>query len=202
MSRTDIFLKRTFDLVLSSLGLLVAAPLIGLCWVVAAIDVRGNGFFIQRRVGRHGRIIRVCKIKTMRTCPYSEVGTRSPIASLNAASVTRSGVVFRKYKLDELPQLFHVLTGTMSLVGPRPDVPGYADRLVGSDRMVLLLRPGLTGPASIKYKDEERLLAAAADPVSYNDQIIWPDKVRINRHYLTHYSLLGDLRYLVQTITG
>lgn len=198
MSKTDLFLKRSLDLVLSVLGLLLAAPVIGACWLIAALETRSNGFFIQLRVGRHGHLIRVCKIKTMRPSDSA----RSPIASLSAASITRSGVIFRKYKLDELPQLFHVFTGHMSLVGPRPDVPGYADRLAGDDRMVLLLRPGITGPASIKYKDEECLLAAADDPVAYNDRVIWPDKVRINRDYLTHYSLLQDIKYIVQTITG
>jgi lipopolysaccharide/colanic/teichoic acid biosynthesis glycosyltransferase len=127
-------------------------------------------------------------------------GGRSPIASNNVGSITRSGKIFRKYKLDELPQLFNVLAGDMSLVGPRPDVPGYADRLEGEDRIVLLLRPGITGPASIKYRNEESLLAAVEDPASYNDKVIWPDKVRINKEYFASYSLLLDVRYIFQTI--
>jgi lipopolysaccharide/colanic/teichoic acid biosynthesis glycosyltransferase len=133
---------------------------------------------------------------------YPGDSQRSPIASKNFSSISRSGRFFRKYKLDELPQLFNVLLGSMSLVGPRPDVPGYADRLQGDDRVVLLLRPGITGPASIKYKDEESILAAVDDPESYNDRIIWPDKVRINREYVANYSLLRDLRYIVHTILG
>lgn len=195
MSRTDIFLKRLFDISTSFFGLLLLLPVIGICWLIAAINTRSNGFFIQRRVGQHGRIIRVCKIKTM----YSGDSSRSPIASSNAAVITRSGSIFRRYKLDELPQLFNVLAGSMSIVGPRPDVPGYADRLAGSDRIILSLRPGITGPASIKYKDEESILEAVQDPVAYNDKIIWPDKVRINREYVKNYSLVSDLKYILQT---
>jgi lipopolysaccharide/colanic/teichoic acid biosynthesis glycosyltransferase len=198
MSRTDILFKRVFDIGASLAGLLLLAPVIFLCWFVAALDTRSNGFFIQKRIGRHGRVIRVCKIKTM----YPGDSQRSPIASRNIASISRSGRVFRKYKLDELPQLFNVLAGSMSLVGPRPDVPGYADRLQGEDRIILSLRPGITGPASIKYKDEESILAAVDNPEAYNDRIIWPDKVRINREYVNNYSLLHDIRYIFHTIFG
>lgn len=191
-----MFLKRAFDIFFSLIGLVLSFPIIGICWSVAAFETRSNGFFIQKRIGRNGRVIKVCKIKTM----FPGDGTRSPIASNNFSSITRSGKFFRKYKLDELPQFFSVLTGDMSLVGPRPDVPGYADRLEGNDRIVLLLRPGITGPASIKYKDEESLLAAVDDPASYNDKVIWPDKVRINKEYFANYSLLLDVRYIFQTI--
>lgn len=198
MSRTDVFFKRIFDIAASLAGLIVLSPIIGICWIVAALETRSNGFFIQKRIGRHGRVIHVCKIKTM----YPPNGRRSPIASRNLSSITRSGRVFRKYKLDELPQLFNVLAGSMSIVGPRPDVPGYADRLQGSDKVILLLRPGITGPASIKYKDEESILAAVDDPETYNDRVIWPDKVRINREYFVNYSLLRDVKYIVHTILG
>ena len=195
MSRSDMFLKRVFDIVMSFLGLMLLLPIIGICWLIATINTRSNGFFIQKRVGRHGRIIHVCKIKTM----YCGDSRRSPIASSNAAAITRSGGIFRKYKLDELPQLFNVLIGSMSIVGPRPDVPGYADKLAGSDRVILSLRPGITGPASIKYKDEESILASVDDPLAYNDKIIWPDKVRINKKYFNNYSLLLDIKYISQT---
>lgn len=195
MSRSDFLLKRIFDILFSSVGIAVFSPLIVVCWVVAALDTRSNGFFIHKRVGRHGRIINVYKIKTMYPCK----GTRSPIASNNFSAITKSGMFFRKYKLDELPQLFNVLAGSMSIVGPRPDVPDYADQLQGSDRIILLLRPGITGPASIKYKNEEALLSAAHDPVLYNDTVIWPDKVRINKEYFTQYSLRADIKYIMQT---
>ncbi|MFJ1469084.1 sugar transferase [Massilia orientalis] len=198
MSKADILFKRAFDIVASLAGVLLLAPVIVLCWLAATIDTRSNGFFIQKRIGRHGRVIRVCKIKTM----YPSNTQRSPIASRNLASISQSGRFLRKYKLDELPQLFNVLAGSMSFVGPRPDVPGYADRLQGEDRIILSLRPGITGPASIKYKDEEVILAAVDDPETYNDRIIWPDKVRINREYFNNYSLLRDLRYIFHTIFG
>lgn len=191
-----MLMKRIFDLVTSFFGVLFALPIIAICWVVAAIETRSNGFFIQKRIGQHGRTIRVCKIKTM----YSTKSKRSSIASDNISSITRSGAFFRKYKLDELPQLFNVLIGSMSIVGPRPDVPGYADTLSGSDRVILALRPGITGPASIKYKNEEMILAAVDDPVAYNDRIIWPDKVRINKEYIQNYSLWLDMKYILQTI--
>lgn len=196
MSNMDMLLKRMFDLAFSLMGLLVFFPIIGITWLVAAVETRSNGFFVQQRIGRNGSVIRVCKIKTM----FAGDDERSPIASNNLGSITRSGKFFRQYKLDELPQLFNVFAGHMSFVGPRPDVPGYADRLEGRDRIILRLRPGITGPASIKYRDEESLLAAVDDPASYNDKIIWPDKVKINREYLEKYSLLLDVGYILQTI--
>lgn len=131
---------------------------------------------------------------------YSTSSKRSPLATDNLSAITRSGAFFRKYKLDELPQLFNVLIGDMSIVGPRPDVPGYADTLAGNDRVILALRPGITGPASIKYKNEETMLAAVDDPRAYNDRIIWPDKVRINKEYIRNYSLWRDIKYILQTI--
>lgn len=166
------------------------------CWIVATIDTRSNGLFVHKRIGRHGAIIHVYKIRTMHT----HGGTLSPIASENISYFSKTGVFFRKYKLDELPQLFNVLLGSMSIVGPRPDVPNYADRLEGSDRIILLLRPGITGPASIKYKNEEALLSASDNPVLYNDTVIWPDKVKINKEYYAHYSLRADIRYILQTL--
>lgn len=196
MSKLDLFLKRGFDIFFSLIGLFVCFAIICVAWVVASVETRSNGFFVQKRIGRNGRVIKVCKIKTM----FPGDDKRSSIASNNIASITRSGKFFRKYKIDELPQLFNVLAGDMSLVGPRPDVPGYADRLEGEDRIILRLRPGITGPASIKYRNEESLLAAADDPVWFNDEVIWPDKVRINREYISNYSLLLDLRYILRTI--
>jgi lipopolysaccharide/colanic/teichoic acid biosynthesis glycosyltransferase len=198
MTTFDFFWKRLFDIVFSIIGLAFLLPLIAVCWTVAALETRSNGFFVHERVGRRGKRIRVCKIKTMR--PSS--AARSPITAQNLAAITRSGRLFRKYKLDELPQLFNVLMGSMSFVGPRPDVAGYADRIEGQDRVILLLRPGITGPASIKYKDEETLLSTAEDPVWFNDHVIWPDKVRINREYFVNYSLLRDLVYIFKTILG
>ena len=130
---------------------------------------------------------------------YVHAKFRSPISSKNQSLITKSGLFFRKWKLDELPQLFNVLVGSMSIVGPRPDVPGYADRLNGDDRIILLLRPGITGPASIKYKNEEDMLMIKDDAVLYNDTVIWPDKVLINKRYFINYSFLRDIRYILET---
>ena len=108
----------------------------------------------------------------------------------------------RKYKLDELPELWNVLIGDMSFVGPRPDVPGYADKLIGEDRKILQLKPGITGPASLKYRNEEELLARQEDPVKYNDEVIFPDKVRINLNYLNHWNFWLDIKIIVYTVLG
>jgi lipopolysaccharide/colanic/teichoic acid biosynthesis glycosyltransferase len=108
----------------------------------------------------------------------------------------------RKYKLDELPELWNVLIGDMSFVGPRPDVPGYADKLKGKDRDILKLKPGITGPASLKYRNEEELLANVDDPQKYNDEIIYPDKIRINLYYLEHYSFIKDIQMIICTVLG
>lgn len=196
MSKTDFLLKRIFDIFFSIIGLIIFLPIIFLCWAIAALDTKSNGFFIQKRVGQHGNIINVYKIKTM----HAANNARSHITAKNISSITKSGTYFRKYKLDELPQLFNVFFGSMSFVGPRPDVPGYADLLQGDDRVILLLKPGITGPASIKYKNEESLLLSTRDPIFYNDNIIWPDKVKINKEYYLNYSLLSDINYILQTL--
>ena len=124
----------------------------------------------------------------------------STVTTANDARITPLGAKLRRYKLDELPQLWNVLKGDMSFVGPRPDVPGYMDRLEGEDRELLQLRPGITGPATLKYRDEEQLLAAQDDPQVYNDTVIWPDKVAINRTYLQNWSLMNDLRLIKKTV--
>lgn len=116
--------------------------------------------------------------------------------------ITPLGAKLRKYKLDELPELWNVLIGDMSFVGPRPDVPGYADKLVGEDREILQLKPGITGPASLKYRNEEEILASVEDPIRYNDEVIFPDKVRINREYMEEWSFWGDIRIIFKTVLG
>lgn len=126
----------------------------------------------------------------------------SSVSVAGESRITPLGAKLRKYKLDELPELWNVLIGDMSFVGPRPDVPGYADELTGEEREVLKLRPGITGPASLKYRNEEEILATVDDPQQYNDQVIFPDKVRINRYYLHHYSFLMDLKLILATVFG
>jgi lipopolysaccharide/colanic/teichoic acid biosynthesis glycosyltransferase len=118
------------------------------------------------------------------------------------ARITTIGSYLRKYKLDELPELWNVLIGDMSFVGPRPDMPEYANKLKGEERQILMLRPGITGPASLKYADEEEMLSSVSDPKAYNDEVVWPDKVRINLHYYYNWSFKGDILIIIWTIFG
>ncbi|MFI9653040.1 sugar transferase [Guyparkeria halopsychrophila] len=198
LTRRQAALKRTFDLVVAGVGLLATFWLILLASLAASIDTRGNGFFTQRRVGKDGRIFTVVKIKTMR--PVKNVDTT--VTRSGDPRVTPLGRFFRRTKIDELPQLWNVLVGDMSFVGPRPDVPGFADRLEGEERMMLSIRPGITGPATLKYRNEEELLAAASDPEAYNREVIWPDKVCINLEYIRHWSLKTDLANIWRTVVG
>jgi len=188
--------KRAFDLFFAVLGLLVAWWLILLAWIAASIDTGSNGFFIQKRVGRNGKAFRVVKIKTMR--PVAAFDTT--VTRRGDPRITPLGAFFRITKIDELPQLWNVLMGDMSFVGPRPDVPGFADRLKGKERAILTIRPGITGPATLKYRNEEKLLAAQEDPEAFNRDVIWPDKVQINLDYIRNWSLWCDIKYILYTV--
>jgi len=191
-------IKRTFDLVGATLGILLTGWLIVLAWLIASIETKSNGLFIQKRIGKEGKPFFVYKIKTMKQIE----GMQSTVTTKDDMRITKSGAFFRKTKIDELPQLFNVLFGTMSFVGPRPDVPGFADTLEGEDRVILTLRPGITGPASLKYKDEETLLAKQKDPEGYNREVIWPDKVKINIAYIKEWTFKKDVEYLIKTFLG
>lgn len=188
--------KRLFDLLVSAAGLLLLWPVIASCVLVARLDTGLSGIFIQSRVGRHGKLIKVHKIRTMRKVD----GVDTTVTVVNDTRITPVGRKLRRWKLDELPQLWNVLVGDMSFVGPRPDVPGYADKLAGEQRRMLELRPGITGPATIKYTNEEQLLGAQSDPELYNDTVLYPDKVRLNIQYMDNYSLLNDIRYILMTL--
>lgn len=188
--------KRLFDIFFSSVGLLLLWWLIIIAWLFASLDTMSNGFFIQDRVGRRGKIFSCIKIKTMR-----QTGLRNTsVTTKEDPRITKLGSVLRRTKIDELPQLWNVLIGDMSFVGPRPDVPGFADELTGKAREILELRPGITGPATLKYRDEEELLAKQNDPEQFNREVIFPDKVRINLQYMENWSMSNDLRYIWQTI--
>ena len=198
LTRRERIVKRLFDIVLSVIGIVIALPLMCVAWVVASVETRSNGLFVQKRIGQYGKPFDVWKIKTMK--PVS--GMESTVTTSQDCRITKSGAFFRKTKIDELPQLFNVLFGQMSFVGPRPDVPGFADLLEGDDRIILALRPGITGPASLKYKDEETLLSKVQDPERYNKEVIWPDKVKINKAYIRNWSLSKDVGYLIKTVLG
>ena len=157
----------------------------------------GPVFFSQLRIGWHGKLFMVIKFRTM-TIDHKG----NSISVKGESRITSMGKTLRKYKLDELPELWNVLKGEMSFVGPRPDVPGYTDKLKGGNRKLLLLKPGITGPASLKYSNEEEILAQQENPVKYNDEVIWPDKVRINLEYMKRRTFWLDLKIIVYTVLG
>jgi lipopolysaccharide/colanic/teichoic acid biosynthesis glycosyltransferase len=193
LSKREQNSKRFFDVILSLILLpFVIFPLI-LLLVVASIDTQKCGLFVQTRVGRNGKLFKLYKIRTLRGVGHKDVHDIK-------ASETLVGKWLRTSKLDELPQLFNVLSGTMSWVGPRPDIKGYADKLKGDDEVILTIRPGVTGPATIKYRNEETLLLAQENANEYNDIVIWPDKVKINRDYVKNWSLNRDIRYLYSSL--
>jgi len=178
------------------IGLLFLWPVLLVVAILIKIKMPGGpAFFTQKRVGRNGKLFTMYKFRSM-TVSHSG----SSVSVAGESRITPLGAVLRKYKLDELPELWNVLIGDMSFVGPRPDVPGYADKLAGKDRLILKLRPGITGPASLKYANEEEILAKVADPVKYNDEVIFPDKVKINLDYYHNHSFWGDIKLIFQTI--
>lgn len=192
-----MFLKRTFDIFVSLFGIIVLIPVLLVIAFLIKIKMPGPVFFIQQRIGQHGKLISVIKFRTM-TVNHSG----SNVSVKGESRITPLGATLRKYKLDELPELWNVLLGQMSFVGPRPDVPGYADKLQGEDRKILLLKPGITGPASMKYANEEEILALQDDSIKYNNEVIYPDKVRINLQYLKHRTFWLDLKIIIYTVLG
>jgi lipopolysaccharide/colanic/teichoic acid biosynthesis glycosyltransferase len=194
----DIIIKRFFDLFLSFFALIILLPLIIIVWIISSIDTNMNGFFTQERVGRNGKLFKVIKIRTMRPNKF----IKSTVTSKNDPRITKIGSYLRYFKIDELPQLFNILKGDMSFVGPRPDVKGFGDILLGSDRMILCLRPGITGPASLKYRNEEEILALQENPEKFNREVIWPDKVKINKEYVQNYNFFTDIKIIFATFFG
>ena len=194
-------LKWIFDRTVSFLGLLFLSWLLVIVAVLIKVKMPWPVLFVQERVGRFGKLFKVHKFRSMTVKRAGDPDTAG-VAAAEMNRITPLGDKLRKYKLDELPELWDVFVGNMSFVGPRPDVPGYADKLEGADREILKLRPGITGPASLKYRDEEELLARVEDPIRYNDEVIYPDKVRLNRYYLHHYSFISDIKIIVATVLG
>lgn len=189
-------LKYIFDRAAALAGLLLLWPLLAVVAILIRVRMPGGPvIFTQKRVGRKGRTFTMYKFRSM------TVGSGwSSVSVAGESRITPLGAKLRRYKLDELPELWNVLIGDMSFVGPRPDVPGYADKLKGEDRKILELRPGITGPASLKYANEEELLAGVEDPLRYNDEVIFPDKVRINLDYYYHHTFVGDIGLIFKTI--
>lgn len=218
-----MFLKFLFDRIVALFGLLFLWPLLLIVAILIKVKMPGPVLFVQKRVGKGGKVFNCHKFRSMKLAHNG-----STVSVAGESRITPLGSKLRRYKIDELPGLWDVLIGKMSFVGPRPDVPGYADQLNGSDRDVLKLRPGITGPASLKYRDEEDMIAEFIEKVKkkepsildqfrnidfakmtdeqiavwYNDNIIYPDKVRINCYYYRNYSFVKDLQMIFATVMG
>lgn len=207
-----MLLKRLFDILASFFGLLLLWPVLVIVAIMVKVKMPGGpAFFCQKRVGKGGKLFTCHKFRSM-TVKHSG----SSVSVAGDSRITPFGATLRHYKLDELPELWDVLIGNMSFVGPRPDVPGYADKLEGDDRVVLKLRPGITGPATLKYRLEDEMISdyvakkqAEGDirpmqeiATEYNDTVIYPDKVRLNCYYYRHYSFLKDIEIIFATVLG
>ena len=181
--------KRIFDILFSLIILLLFFWVLIIAWLLAIIDTHTNGIFLQQRIGQYGATFQIYKLRTIQVDLASE---KRAISSI--------GKLLRRYKLDELPQLLNVLKGEMSIVGPRPDLPGYYDLLEGENRKILELKPGLTSPAALKYSQEQQFLEKQENPLLCNDTIIFPDKVKLNLDYYYNRSFWGDLMIIFKTI--
>ena len=189
--------KRLIDILMSSFGLIILSPLIIFLLFIAKLDTHSSGLFSQERIGLNGKKFRLYKIRTMRinTKLKTVVTTQSDIR------ITSVGAKLRKFKLDELPQLWNVFIGDMSLVGPRPEVRDYVELIPKDKRKIILsVRPGITGPASIKYRDEEIILDDQTEPERYNKEVIFPDKINININYIENLNFFSDIYYIFKTI--
>ena len=189
-------MKRSFDFITSLIGIIVLFPIFIIVSLLVKISSVGPVFFVQKRIGKNGKIFQMIKFRSM----LDIQNFNSTISVKGDIRVTKIGTFLRKFKLDELPELWNVLKGDMSLVGPRPDVCGYADHLIGKDRKILELRPGITGVASLKYYDEEDILAKQKNPLKFNDEVIYPDKVRLNLDYYQNNNLWIDIKIIFATI--
>lgn len=204
-------LKFIFDRVVALIGLLCLWPVLLIVAIMIKVKMPGPVLFVQKRVGKDGKLFNCHKFRSM-TVKHNG----STVSVAGDSRITPFGATLRHYKLDELPELWDVFIGNMSFVGPRPDVPGYADKLTGDDRDVLKLRPGITGPATLKYRLEDEMISeyvakkqAEEDTrsmqdiaVEYNDMVIYPDKVRLNCYYYRHYSFWKDIEMIFATVLG
>ena len=188
-------LKRSFDILLSVFAIFLFFPILLIVSFLIVIDSGFPIFFLQKRIGRNAKEFNIIKFRTMKINNDNITITVS-----DDNRITRFGKYLRKTKIDELPEILNVLFGQMSFVGPRPDVKGYADKLKGANRNILALRPGITGPASLKYYNEEYILSQKSNPKKYNDEVIFPDKVKINLDYFYNRSFFLDLKIIFATI--
>lgn len=196
LSRGNNMVKWFFDRTLSLVLLMALMPILLLVAIIILLASGAPVFYIQERIGQNAKPFKLIKFRTMKG------EEESPVAAAELNRITRVGRWLRRTKIDELPELLNIFVGDMSFVGPRPDVAGYADKLEGDDRRLLTMKPGLTGVASLKYRNEEDLLAAQPNPQEYNDRVIWPDKVRLNLLYMERQSLWLDVKVLICTALG
>jgi lipopolysaccharide/colanic/teichoic acid biosynthesis glycosyltransferase len=187
--------KRTFDILASFFGLIILSPLLLVAGLLVRFSSEGPVLFRQERTGRHGIPFTIYKFRTM----FVDHGGSS-VSVKGEKRITPIGAVLRKFKIDEFPELWNILIGDMSFVGPRPDMPEYAARLQGKQREILTVRPGLTSPASIKYAREEELLSLVPDPQKHFDEVIWPDKTRMNLEYIKRRNFIGDIVLILRTV--
>ena len=189
-------IKRLFDIIFSFVGIVFLFPVFIIVSILIKIDSSGPVFFIQERVGLNGKFFKIIKFRSMKTNHNNSL----TVTLENDKRITRIGKKIRKYKIDEIPELINVFIGDMSLVGPRPDVTGYADLLKGESRNILKLRPGITSRASIKYANEEMILLNEDDPIAYNNNIIFPDKVKLNLNYYNNNNIWIDIKIIFATL--
>ena len=189
-------IKRLFDIILSFVGIIILIPVFIIVSILIKIDSPGPIFFLQERVGLNGKLFKIIKFRSMKINHNNSL----KVTIGNDKRITSIGKKIRKYKIDEIPELINVFIGDMSLVGPRPDVPGYADLLVGENRNILKLRPGITSRASIKYAKEEIILLNEDDPIVYNNNIIFPDKVKMNLNYYNNNNIWIDIKIIFATL--
>ena len=189
-------MKVIFDYFFATVGLFLFLPLLILISICIKATSKGPIFYTQERVGRHGNIFTIIKFRSMK----SGHGDSNTITISGDLRITKLGKTLRKYKLDELPELFNILKGEMSFVGPRPDLPCYADKLTGENRKILALKPGITSQASLKYANEEEILAKQDDPINYNNEVIYPDKIKMNLDYYYNHNLWIDIKIIFATI--
>lgn len=198
MNKFSLFIKYLFDKITALLGIIILSPFMLIIFIIHKIVMLDGSFiYKQERIGQYGKKFNIYKIRTMKT---GSDQNNIFVTTANDDRILPFGKFLRKTKLDEIVGLINVLKGEMSLVGPRPDVAGYADMLTGEDRKILELKPGITGPASLKYINEEEILANVDNPQKYNDEIIYPDKVKINLEYYHNRTFWGDIRIIFMTI--
>jgi lipopolysaccharide/colanic/teichoic acid biosynthesis glycosyltransferase len=195
LNKKQQFIKRMFDFLFSLIGMVLLTIPIVILGIIASISTKKNGIFKQERIGQSGKIFNILKIRSM-----IANNTANHITVKNDKRITNFGKFIRKYHLDELPQIYNVFIGEMSFVGPRPDVKGYADKLKGDDRIILSVKPGITGPATLAFRNEEELLAKQENVKKFNDEVLWVKKVALNKQYIKNWSLLNDIKYILKTL--